>query len=337
MDTLLRKAVLIIVAAALLWQFSGVLLLAFAAVLVAILLLAITGMFRKILPVGQGGALALSCLTIALVAAGFFYLLGAQIVVEANQLGKELPELLQQIGRRIGVADLDQRLLRWGQNFMQGDGLMGRITATTSFLVAGLADAVLILVAGVYLAASPKTYRHGMLRLVPLRWRSRTAQFTATVGRALKLWLAAQLATMIAVGVLFTIGLMILGVPSAMALGFIAGVAEFVPFAGPILGAVPALLIALPLGLDTVFGVFVLYLAIQTLEGNVIQPLLTRRAVDLPPVLTLFGIVAMAGSFGSIGLLLASPLAVTAFIAVKQFYLRDALKQQTSIPGERDP
>ena len=74
-----------------------------------------------------------------------------------------------------------------------------------------------------------------------------------------------------------------------------------------------------------------------SIEGNVITPLVQRRAVDLPPVLTLFAIVASGGLFGFLGLLLATPLTVIGFIAVKQLYLRDTLQQNTTIRGKALP
>lgn len=336
-EAMLRRAGAVLLAAFLVWQFAGLLLLAFASCLVAIMLRAISTRLQRFTGMGAGWALLLACLVILGVAMIFFMLLGAQIKNEVSVLGREIPGLLSDVGNRLGVRHLDQRVLEWAEGLATHDGLMGRITATTSLIVSGFADVLLVVVAGVYLAVSPDTYRSGVLRLVPARWRDNTGHFMDTAGHALTLWLAGQLATMAAVGVLFAGGLFIMGVPSAIALGFIAGIAEFVPYAGPILGAIPALLIAIPMGRNEVLGVLGVYLAIQALEGNVLSPLIQKKAVNLPPVLTLFAIVAIGGLFGMLGLLLATPLTVIGFIAVKQFYLRDMLKQDASIPGEADP
>ncbi len=328
---------LAIAAAVLLWQFSGVLLLVFASILVAVLLRATGSQIQRVLPIGPNWALFLACLVILLVVAGFFLLLGSQFLGEWTKLGHEIPKLLSEIGNRFGIQHLDRRVISWAHGVAGRDGVMGRITATTSFVVSGFAAALLVVVAGVYLAASPSTYREGMLRLIPENRRGGIAHFVETAGGALTLWLAGQLTTMVVVGALFAAGLIILGIPSALALGFIAGVAEFVPYAGPIAGAIPALLVAVPMGQNEIFGVLALYCAVQALEGNVIWPLIQRRAVDIPPVVTLFAIVAIGGLFGFLGLLLASPLTVLGFIAVKQFYLRDTLKQHATIPGEISP
>jgi predicted PurR-regulated permease PerM len=326
-----------VLAAFFVWQFSAVLLLIFASILVSIMLLAIAAWIQRLARMGPNWALLMSCLIILVIAAGFFLLLGTQIASETERLKQELPKLLSAIGTQFGIENLDRRVADWGRGLAGRDGVMGRITATTTSAVSGLADALLVIVAGVYLAANPSTYRNGLLRLVPAHWRKNAAHFMDTSAKALTLWLAGQLAAMAAVGVLFAVGLFALGIPSALTLGFIAGVAEFVPYAGPILGAIPALLIAVSKGQDKVLWVLGLYVAIQAVEGNVITPLVQRRAVDLPPVLTLFAIVASGGLFGFLGLLLATPLTVIAFIAVKQFYLRDTLQQHTTIPGESAP
>ena len=107
----------------------------------------------------------------------------------------------------------------------------------------GIADTLLVIVGGIYLAAQPDLYRVGLLKLVPKRGRPLAAEAMKDSGRALILWLA-RLVSMAVVGVLTWIGLMMLGVPSALALAVVAVLLEFVPFIGPILSAVPAILLA---------------------------------------------------------------------------------------------
>ena len=139
---------------------------------------------------------------------------------------------------------------------------------------------------------------------------------------------------MVLVGLLTGIGLAIIGVPSAIGLGLIAGLFEFVPVFGPILAAVPALLMALSEGGTTALWTLLLFIVIQQLEGNVIQPLIQRRAVDLPPVLLLFSILVFGILFGALGVILAAPLAVLAFVFVKELYMRGVLGEETDVPGE---
>jgi predicted PurR-regulated permease PerM len=197
-----------------------------------------------------------------------------------------------------------------------------------------MANLVLVGVAAVYLAAQPERHRAGALMLIPQALRDKVGSTFDNAGRALRLWLFGQLVSMTVVGVLATVGLYLIGMPSALALGFLAGVSEFVPLVGPALAAIPAILVALSEGGTTIFWVLGLYLAIQQLENNIIMPLVHRRTVELPPVVTLFAILALGVLFGPVGVLLGAPLTVVLFVAVKQLYLRETLGERTDVPGE---
>jgi predicted PurR-regulated permease PerM len=154
-------------------------------------------------------------------------------------------------------------------------------------------------------------------------------------GGALRLWLLGQLASMVIVGVLTGVGLWLVGLPSPFVLGLLAGLAEFVPIIGPILAAIPGLVLALSYGTEMVVWVLAVYVIVQQIESYVILPVVQRKAVSLPPALTLFAVVAMGVLFGPLGLLFATPLTVVAFVLVKKLYLVDALHERTEIPGER--
>jgi predicted PurR-regulated permease PerM len=131
--------------------------------------------------------------------------------------------------------------------------------------------------------------------------------------------------SMLVVGVLTGLGLWLIGVPSALALGLLAGVLEFIPLAGPVLAAIPALLLALTVGVDTALWAGGLMLLIQQIEGNLIQPLVQRYAVQLPPALFLFALIGFAAMFGAIGIVLAAPLTVVVYVLNKRLYVQDAL------------
>nr|MBA2771391.1 AI-2E family transporter [Sphingomonas sp.] len=125
------------------------------------------------------------------------------------------------------------------------------------------------------------------------------------------------------------------GVPSALVLGLLAGLLEFIPFAGPALAAVPAILLALAVSPDLALWVLLLYIGVQQVEGAVVQPLVQQYAVDLPGVVLLFSLIAFGTLFGALGVLLAAPLAVVTYVLVKRLYVREALDTETEIPGER--
>lgn len=96
----------------------------------------------------------------------------------------------------------------------------------------------MVVVGGIYLAAQPRFYRQGILLLVPRNSRAAAAAVLDETAGALKLWLLGQLAIMVLVGTLTGLGAWLIGLPSALALGLLAGLLEFIPFLGPILTAV---------------------------------------------------------------------------------------------------
>jgi len=126
-------------------------------------------------------------------------------------------------------------------------------------------------------------------------------------------------------GSLTTAGLWLLGVPLAVSLGMLAGLLNFVPNFGPWIAAIPAVLIGFLQGPQQALNVALLYLVLQTIDGYVLTPLIDRRSVELPPVLTITAQVLLGLAFGFIGLLLASPLAAVVMILVKMVYVEDVL------------
>ena len=141
---------------------------------------------------------------------------------------------------------------------------------------------------------------------------------------------------MVVVGLLTGIGLWALGMPSALTLGLMAGVLEFIPFAGPILSAVPAVLLALAVSPDLALWVLLLYFAVQQFEGYVLTPLVQQYAVDLPGVVLLFSLLAFGALFGTLGVILAAPLTVVTYVLIKRLYVIETLHTPTPIPGEKD-
>ena len=121
---------------------------------------------------------------------------------------------------------------------------------------------------------------------------------------------------------------------AAFALGFIAGIAEFVPIIGPILAAIPALLIASSQDLQTVLLALAVLVVVQQVESNLIMPLIADRMVSIAPAVGLFAVVAMGVLFGPLGLLLGFPLAIVFDVAVRRLYVRDTLGQPVQIVGK---
>jgi predicted PurR-regulated permease PerM len=335
-STSMRVAVALValaVALLVLWLLADVVLIAFAAALLAIVLRAMARQIESHTPLSSAWSLVVAVAVVSAVIAAFVLLLGTQIYAQGAALIERLPQLIDKVAARLGITSVPQ-LLRDGLPNMLGGELAGRVAGYTTRALEIAALAVLVVVAAVYLAADPCMYRRGMLLLVPQRWRKEGARLLDNIGHALERWLIGQLLAMLLVGVLTAIGLWLIGVPAALALAFLVGVADFVPLVGPMLAALPAVLVALAESGNMVFWVIALYVLVQQIEGNLIMPLVQRRTVRLPPALSLFSILVFGVLFGPLGVLLAVPLAVVAFVTVRQLYLRRYLGEDVSVPGE---
>jgi predicted PurR-regulated permease PerM len=196
-----------------------------------------------------------------------------------------------------------------------------RVAKETVTVFGGLADLVLVLVLAVYLAADPATYRKGFLALLPPGMRGDVGDAFTDAGHALRRWLGGQLVAMCVVGVCIGLGLWIAGVPLALPLGILSGVLDFVPFIGPLLAAIPGLLIAFAKSPTVALYAIAVYVVVQFIEGHLVVPIVQKRAVALPPALTLVAIVMFGIIFGIVGLFFAVPLTVVTVILVQRLYV----------------
>jgi len=184
--------------------------------------------------------------------------------------------------------------------------------------VAGL---FLILVLAIYVGADPALYHAGLMHLFPHGARARAGVVLTRVATVLRKWLVTQLVAMVAIGVVSTLTLLVLGVKAAVALGVIAGLLEFVPTVGPILAAVPAIAMGFLDSPEKALTVGLAYLVIQQLEGHVLIPMLMKEGMDLPPALTIVAQAVMALLFGFLGLMVAVPLLAVVIVPIKLLYV----------------
>lgn len=211
-----------------------------------------------------------------------------------------------------------------------GGGLWSQLTSAVSRLLDFGVAVVVVGFAGLYLAAEPAPYVRGVLRLVPPAWRRRTAEVMYATAQVLRWWLVGQALAMALVGLAVGIGLGLIGVQFAFALGVLAGLFEFIPFLGPLLAFGPALLIALATSPTQAAYVLVLYGIVQTAEGYILTPLLQRKTVELPPVMTIAAQVGLSWAAGPIGLLVAVPLTAVALVWTQMLYVDDRLGDQVA-------
>jgi predicted PurR-regulated permease PerM len=334
-DADFAKRIFIVVAIAALaaaaWLLRDVIILAFGAVIVALLLRLGAEPFLLWLP--RHAAVALSGIIIAAVLAGAGYLLATHVGGQLKDVVQNVDDVAKGITASIQGSDIGKRLF-------PSDGDIGTSPASLLSNVFSMStrffEALIVMViSGVYLATQPDIYQHGLIQLLPPRLHRQAATALAEIGTALRLWLIGQLVQMVLIGLITAFAVWMIGLPSPLALGLIAGVAEFVPYIGAILASIPALLMATIKGLDIVVWTGVAYLIIHQIEGELIAPLIQRHMISIPPALTLLGMVAVSYLFGTYAVVLAAPLVIAIFIAVKGLYIRDTLGEPTQLPRDK--
>jgi predicted PurR-regulated permease PerM len=316
------------------WALSDILLLMFGSILFAAALHAIAAPLQTHLPIQRPAAMMLGGVLVVLVlsAAGFF--LGPELVSQMRGLFSNLPAAAnQQLGSYLQVGSVGD-MLRDGSTASALGGLAARVIAWSTTAAGALASVLLVLFGGIYLAINPLVYRNGLIKLVPPSVQPNVEATLDDAGEALQRWLKGQAIAMLLVGMFSAIGLWLAGVPSAFALGLIAGLAEFVPIIGPIVATVPAILIASTQDWQTVLLAILVLVVVQQVESNVITPMIADRMVSIAPAVGLFAVVAMGVLFGPLGLLLGFPLAIVLDVAVRRLYVRDTLGEHVEIMGK---
>jgi predicted PurR-regulated permease PerM len=337
-----------------LWVGRSVFLLGFFGVLLGLALSAgVDRLQRYRIPRGLGAALIVLAVGGALVGLGF--LTAPQISGQMREVRDQLPQAVDEargwVERRVGgITEMLQPdsaaggpsrgqeakpAPSVGQGVAQQIGGAGRTFFTVfSSTLAALAGLIVLVFVSIFVASEPDLYHRGLMHLFPHRMRAKAGEVLSATATTLRRWLLMQLLAMILIGVVTTLALVALGVRGAIALGIIAGVLEFIPYVGPILSAVPAVGMALLDSPEKALYVALAYTAIQQLEGAVLQPLLMKEGLQVPPVVTILSQGLLATVFGFLGLLLAVPLVASIMIPVKMLYVRDVVGDEVSVPGD---
>lgn len=320
---------------ALLVQVSDVLLLVFGAVVVATLLRALVDPLHRHTFLGEGVALAVSVAALLACLALTLWLFGQQITAQIGMLIDTVPSAARQILDQMDNNALGRRVAEQIRAAGEESSMITRVPGIAVGAISGGTTLVVVFVAGVMLAAKPQSYREGMVLLVPGPARPAIRAALNRSGKALSLWLLGQFVAMAVIGVLTGLGLMLAGVPSPLALGLFAGLAQFVPLVGPIVSAIPGLILAASEGPDVLLWALAVYVGVQQFESNLLTPIVEKRAASLPMPITLFAVLAFGALFGLPGVVLATPLAVVLYVLVKMLYIQNVLGDQVTLPGRK--
>ena len=327
-DRRMFKATVIVLATAgaayLMWRLVDLLLLLFACALTALILVTIANLIRRRVKMPYGVALTLAVLLIALVLGGAFWFFGAAMTAQFSELIQRLPAAWAAVQLRLQHSELGALALARAHEFAPSSqnivALLTNALAIGGGILSGLA---VVIVGGLYLAAQPGLYGGGLIRLIPAKAQARSIETFEAIAASLRGWLKGQALGMIFVGIGTSIGLAVVGVPAALAIGLVAGLAEFVPYLGTFVAVIPATILGFSQGTETGVWTLVVLIGVQQLQGNLVMPLLQNKMVDLPPALTIFGLIAAGILLGPVGVLLATPLTVVALVLVRRLYLND--------------
>lgn len=324
----------------LLWFAANALLLVFSSILVAVLLHDACAVLERHLQLSRGLALGLVVMLGLGVFALMGWLLAPQIAVQVNQLVSDMPMALQRVRDYLQSHPPLQEIVRTlpppEQILKDASSLLTRAGTVFSGLLGVLGNIVIVLFVAIYLAYRPKTYTNGVLKLLPLQRRARGRAVLQELGDTLSLWLRGKMLSMAVVGVATAIGLTILGVPLALALGLVAGLLDFIPYIGPILAGIPAVLVAFSQGPSLTLYVILLFVALQLLQGYLLLPLVERKTVSMPPALTITMQMLMGLAFGLAGIALATPLTAVVAVLIAMLYVEDVLDDRVKLPTEKE-
>ncbi|HEY6988209.1 MAG TPA: AI-2E family transporter [Bryobacteraceae bacterium] len=305
------------------WYAWKLLLLAFAGLLLAVIIHAFADLFERFTHLGPKSSFALTVISFAALIALAIWLIAPRAISEGGQVVKVVPQSLAQAQEYLNQTTWGAFTVRVVRRAMSASAEGTRVTSIASDLVNAVGAAVVVIVVGFYAALNPGEYSSGLLRLIPESQRDRAREVARAVIYTLRWWLLGQLVPMIVLGAATMIGLWVLDIPLAFALGLFTALMIFIPYLGALASAIPAILVGLQQGPMTAIYVAVLYLCIHSAEGYFLTPLVQKRAVRLPPIMTILAQLLMWMITGLLGVALATPLAAAALVLVKMLYLHE--------------
>jgi predicted PurR-regulated permease PerM len=331
--------ILVVVAiAAVMWRLSEILMLLFGAILLAIGLHAATRTVARLTKMRQGLALATVIITLLFAVGAALWVFGTVAVRQLDEVIQIAPAGFRLFMARIAGDPIGRQLLDQvrGLNVADATGWATAIvSAAVGAVTRGLGYTIVGVFVAIYIAAQPLRYRHLCLRLVPPSHHKTLDHLFDMAGETLQRWFVGQLVVMVTIGLLTGVGLWLLGIEAAFALGLMGGLLCFVPFVGAIMAAVPATLVALTQGPLYAVSVIAMYVGVHFIEGNFITPLVQAEATALPPVLAILSTLAFSLLFGPAGVLLAAPLTLFFIVTVEILYVQKGLGEPPETQDHR--
>lgn len=321
-EHVLMLALVCVLALLFVWFEWRLIFLAFAGLLLALLLHTITTWIQRRTHMGPGWSYLATLVLITAIIAGAGELIIPRTITQASQIATILPQSMAQVRHFLEEKSWGRTLLEMVHRGMRTMDLGSKVNAITSAVVSGIADLIVVLVIGFFGALNPEGYKRGVLNLFPSRHRTRMREIGDKLLETLRWWMLGQMVPMVALGIASMVALWLLGVRLAFTLGLLTGLMVFVPYVGTILASIPSVLMALQRGPWTALWVVILFSIFHVLEGYFLTPLVQKRAVRLPPVLTILAQFFMWSFAGILGVAIAAPLTAAGMVLTSELYLK---------------
>ena len=322
-----------------------VLLLVFVAVILASGLQPVIGWIRAHSPIGRGPAILVVYGLFLAIVIGMALVVVPAAIAQFERTLAALPPFFDRasawasgirpvgIGRGIGALIDGAAALLKPSTAAPSSGQVVQVGLTLAEAI----TTVLTLLTVVYfwLTEHARLQRY-TLAFVRQERRARVREIWNQAEARLGMWVRAQLILMGAIGLATGIAYTVLGVPSAVLLGLVAALAEGIPIVGPLLGAIPAVLLAATVSPQLAIEVGGVYFVLQIIEGNVLVPLVMRNTVQISPFLVILSILVGAAAGGFVGALLAVPIAAMGEVVIEGLQAREVPVAQNPVAGDRE-
>lgn len=334
-----------------LWHLRNIVLMGFLATIVSVSLSIPVQRLRRHFNLSRGLAIALTVIGLILALGLLVTWILPTVVVQMAELGEDLPNAFDEAAdayddwrRKNDVLasflpaansqEIRKALGFTGEDLSEPPISIADVTAFAlpalgnvgSFLLGAIANILIIIIVSVFLLVDPMDYATGGLMLIPRSYQPRAVEVMVELRRTLVTWMTAQVLSITVTIVLVWLVLgMILGMPNALAVGVIAGLATFIPNIGSIIPLIPIVIFTLADDPGRLIFILPAYILIQQVESNVITPSFVKSELNIPAgTILLFQLMA-AALFGFLGILLAVPLLAVLITLVKELYVYDCL------------
>ena len=302
----------------------NILLIILASCLIAVFFHGLGDMIRRFTKMGHRLAVFVGVLITIVFLSGIFWFMGNTIQAQIAELNSDFPEMIDKAKASLSNSTVGSKILESIEGFDEK-----RIMSTakgvfnTSFGVIG--DLYIIIFLGIFFTVDPSVYKEGIIKLTPSAGKKDARIVMDRMGVVLKGWLKGMLLAMFLISILTVIALTIFKIPLALTLAILAGIMNFIPNFGPLIAMIPAVLIGFTISVNMAIIIAITYLVIQTIESNVVTPMIQKKMINLPPALTILSQVLMGTMSGFLGILLATPLLAIIIVLVDELYVK---KQQ---------